>query len=186
MSCSQKVAKFIYENLLGWKSEVTVPDFPKVMICAAPHTSNLDLFMGKLFITSVGRKSGFLMKKEWFVGPLGSIFRWMGGIPVDRGKRTSLVDQMIQKVKESDEFHVAITPEGTRSANANWKKGFYYIAHGAGIPIVLIGIDYEKKIVKATKYLIPSGDFEKDIIEIKTYYKDFKGRHPEKFLTGLE
>lgn len=180
----QSVCRFIYHRILGWKEEVTVPDFKKCIICAAPHTSNWDLFLGKLFINAVGRKSGFLMKKEWFFFPLGPIFRAMGGIPVYRSKRTSMVDQLIEKAKQAEEFHLAITPEGTRSANPDWKKGFYYIALGAELPIVLIGIDYQKKCITATKYLRPTGDIDKDMREIKLYFKDFKGKHPEKFVLG--
>ena len=180
----QAICKFIYHTLLGWKAEVTVPDYDKCIICAAPHTTNWDLFIGKLFIAAVGRDSGFMMKKEWFFFPLGILFRWMGGIPVYRSKRTSLVDQMIAKAKNSKKFHLAITPEGTRSANPNWKKGFYYIAQGANIPIVLIGIDYKKKCIKATKVIMPSGDINKDMREIKLYFKDFTGKHPEKFCLG--
>lgn len=180
----QAFCQFIYTTLLGWKSEVNVPDFDKCIICAAPHTTNWDLFIGKLFIGSIGRESGFLMKKEWFFFPLGSIFRWMGGIPVHRGKRNSMVEQLVEQIKKSKRFHLAITPEGTRSANPNWKKGFYYIALGANIPIVLTGIDYEKKCITAGKYIIPSGDLEKDMREIKLYFKDFKGKHPEKFDIG--
>ena len=112
----QAFCRFIYHTLLGWKAKVSVPDFDKCIICAAPHTTNWDLFIGKLFIGAVGRESGFLMKKEWFFFPLGPIFRWMGGIPVHRSKRTSMVEQIIEKVKQSDKFHLAITPEGTRSA----------------------------------------------------------------------
>lgn len=180
----QAICKFIYHTLLGWKAEVTVPDYDKCIICAAPHTTNWDLFIGKLFIAAVGRDSGFMMKKEWFFFPLGGIFRWMGGIPVYRGKRNSMVEQLTERIKSSKRFHLAITPEGTRSANPNWKKGFYYIALGANIPIVLIGIDYEKKCITAGKYIIPSGDLEKDMREIKLYFKEFKGKHPEKFDIG--
>ena len=180
----QAICRFIYHKLLGWKAEVDVPDFKKCIICAAPHTTNWDLIIGKLFITAVGRQSGFLMKKEWFFIPLGILFRKMGGIPVHRDKRTSMVDQLVERIKKSDTFHLAITPEGTRSANPEWKKGFYYIALGAQIPIVLIGIDYEKKCIKAGKYLMPMGDIEKDMKEIKSYFKDFKGKHPEKFTVG--
>lgn len=179
------ICRFIYHNILGWKSEVTVPDFDKYIICAAPHTSNHDLFIGKLFLASVGRKSGFMMKKDWFFWPLGYIFRAMGGIAVDRKKKTSLVNQMIAIAKEKKFFHLAITPEATRKKNPNWKKGFYYIAKGANIPIILIGIDYEKKCVYANKVIYPSGDIEKDMIEIKEYFKELKGKHPENFSTGL-
>ena len=132
---------------------------------------------------AIGRETGFMMKKAWF-WPLGTIFRWMGGIPVDRSRKSSLVDQMINIAKSSKKFHLAITPEGTRKANSNWKKGFYYIAQGAGLPIILVAIDYEKKCITAEKVIHPSGDIEKDMREIKLYYKDFKGKHPELFTIG--
>ena len=112
---------------------------------------------------------------------MGILFRWMGGIPVHRDKRTSMVDQVIKQVNASEKFHLAITPEGTRSPNPNWKKGFYYIALGANIPIVLIGIDYEKKCITAGKYIIPSGDIDKDMRENQTVFQRFqKEKHPHK------
>ena len=86
---------FIYFKLLGWKADIQVPDFDKCIICAAPHTSNWDLFIGKLFYGAVGRDAGFLMKKEWFFFPLGYFFRWMGGIPVFRVKHTYMLDAIV-------------------------------------------------------------------------------------------
>ena len=106
------------------------------------------------------------------------------GIPVDRSRKTSLVDQMIKIAKSSQKFHLAITPEGTRKANPNWKKGFYYIAQGAGLPIILVAIDYEKKCITAEKVIHPSGDLDKDMREVKLYYKNFKGKYPENFSIG--
>ena len=182
----QKLCKFIFNRLMGWKAVVDVPNFDKCILCVAPHTSNLDLFIGKLFITAVGRKAGFVMKKEWFVGPLDWIFRQMGGIPVNRGKGTSLISQMVDIANKSEKFHLAITPEGTRAANPKWHLGFYVMASQAQLPIVLLAIDYEKKEVRMDKYLIPSADRKADIRSIQLYFKDVKGRHPENFLTGLE
>ncbi len=124
------------------------------------------------------------MKKEWFFFPLGLFFKAVGGIPVDRSRKTSLVDQMAQHFAKCKKFHLAITPEGTRKANPNWKKGFYFIALNAQVPIVLIGIDYSKKTISATKAIMPSGDINKDMREIKLYFKDFKGKHPENFALG--
>jgi len=121
------IYSFIYYRILGWKTNVTVPDYDKCVITAAPHTSNWDLFIGKLFYGAIGRKTYFMMKKEWFFFPLGLIFKAVGGIPVDRGRKTSLVDQMTAKFANSKKFQLAITPEGTRKANPNWKKGFYFI-----------------------------------------------------------
>ncbi len=175
---------FIYYRLLGWKTNVTVPDLDKYVICAAPHTSNLDLFIGKLFYGAIGRKTSFMMKKEWFFFPLGLIFKAVGGIPVDRKHKTSLVEQMAEQFARSKQFHLAITPEGTRKRNPNWKKGFYYIALKAQVPIVLIGIDYPSKTISATKMITPSGDIDKDMREIKLYFKNFKGKYPENFSIG--
>ena len=178
------IYSFIYYRLLGWKTNVTVPNYDKCVICAAPHTTNLDLFIGKLFYGAIGRKTSFMMKKEWFFCPLGVFFKAVGGIPVNRSRKTSLVDQMVHNFAEYKKFNLAITPEGTRKANPNWKKGFYFIALKAQVPIVLIGIDYSKKTISATKAIMPSGDINKDMREIKLYFKDFKGKHPENFALG--
>jgi 1-acyl-sn-glycerol-3-phosphate acyltransferase len=179
------ICSFIYHKLLGWKSVVNVEDFDKQIICAAPHTSNWDFIIGKLFYASIGRETGFMMKKEWFFFPLGSILKGMGGIPVDRGKKKSTVDQVANIIESRPKFSLAITPEATRSRNPNWKKGFYYIALKANIPIVLAAIDYTTKTITAEKVIIPSGDIEKDMREIKLYYNQFKGKNPENFATGL-
>jgi hypothetical protein len=150
----KRLYSFIYYRLLGWKTNVTVPNYDKCVICAAPHTSNWDLFIGKLFYGAIGRKTSFMMKKEWFFFPLGLIFRAIGGIPVDRSRNTSLVDQMANKFAGSKLFHLAITPEGTRKSNPNWKKGFYFIALKAQVPIMLIGIDYPTKTITSTKAIV--------------------------------
>jgi len=87
----QEFSKWIFK-IMGWKAVVTVPEPPKSVICVAPHTSNWDFVIGKLYYWSLNRKSSFLMKKSWFFFPLGSLLRSMGGISVDRNKRTSVTD----------------------------------------------------------------------------------------------
>lgn len=180
----RKLYGFIYHRLLGWKTNVTVPYYDKCVICAAPHTSNWDLFIGKLFYGAIGRDASFMMKKEWFFFPLGILFKAIGGIPVDRSRKTSLVDQMADRFARSRQFHLAITPEGTRKRNPDWKKGFYYIALKAQVPIMLIGVDYPAKTITSTKAVVPTGDFERDMREIKLYFKDFRGKNPENFSIG--
>ncbi len=180
----EAICSFIYHKLLGWKHRVSIPDYDKYVICAAPHTSNWDLIIGKLFYGAIGRKTLFMMKKEWFFEPLGTFFRAMGGIPVDRDKKSSLVDQMVELAHERTIFHLAITPEGTRSANGEWKRGFYYIALKAQIPILLAGIDYGTKSIIIEKEIYPSGDIEEDMRTIKLYFKNFKGKHPDRFTIG--
>lgn len=128
------------------------------------------------FMVPSDERPCFMMKKEWFFFPLGLIFKAIGGIPVDRSRNTSLVDQMANRFTESKQFHLAITPEGTRKSNPNWKKGFYFIALKAQVPIMLIGIDYPTKTITSTKAIMPTGDFEKDMHEIKLYFKTFAER----------
>lgn len=173
--------RFIYLRLLGWKARVEVPGYDKCVICAAPHTSNWDLLYGKLFYGVVGRKVHFLMKKEWFFFPLGYLFKALGGIPVDRGRNVSLTDQLAERFARSRTLHLAITPEATRKANAEWKRGFYYIALKAQVPILLIGIDYPTKTIACTQSIMPSGDYDRDIRLIKQYFTRFRGKKPENF-----
>ena len=113
--------------------------------------------------------------------PLGLIFKAVGGIPVNRGRKSSLVDQMTEKFANSKHFHLAITPEGTRKSQSQLEERFYYIALKAQVPIMLIGIDYPSKTISSTKAVMPTGDIEKDMREIKLYFKNFKGKKSRKF-----
>lgn len=177
MSLSQR----ILFRWLGFREEVTIPLPGKYILALAPHTSNWDFVLGRLYSNAVGLKCNFLMKKEWFFWPLGVLMRRMGGVPVYRSRQMGSTDLLAKKAIEADEFRLCITPEGTRKPNREWKRGFYYIALKANIPVVLYGLDYERRLIKCTKMVVPTGDIEKDMQEIKEYFREFKGRHPEKF-----
>ena len=173
--------KWMLYDVMGWKSIITEEHPQKYIICLAPHTSNWDFIIGQLYSRANGVRSGFLMKKEWFFWPLGYVFRKMGGIPVYRQKKTSMTDALAETARREAHFRLTITPEGTRKANPDWKKGFYYIALKAGIPIVLFAVDYERKLIYCRRSFIPTGDIDRDMLEIKEYYKGFKGKKPELF-----
>lgn len=179
----QRFCRWLF-HLLGWSYIVTVPDYKKCILCVAPHTSNWDFFYGKLFYMMLGKWSMFLMKKELFVGPLGWFFKRIGGIPVDRSHKTHLTDRLAESARHSAQFQLTVTPEGTRSLNANWKVGFYFIALKASLPILLYGIDYKKKMIICTKVIHPTGNLNADMNEIKRYYQDFQGKHPDQFTVG--
>lgn len=169
-------------RVAGWKVRVSAPDYPKAIICVAPHTSNWDFIIGKLAYASVNRKAGFLMKKSWFFFPLGYIFRAMGGIPVSRGKdNKSSVDNLVKLFNEKDKLTLAITPESTRSLTQHWRTGFLNIARMANIPIVLAAIDFKDKVARVEKTFYPTGDNDADLRMIKDYYKGVTGKYPEKF-----
>lgn len=167
----------------GWKVSVSVPDYPKSIICVAPHTSNWDFILGKLAYASIGRKAGFLMKKWWFFWPLGPIFRRMGGVPVGSTPGVSLTAQLIERYRTSERLNIAITPEGTRSRTTRWHTGFLHVALEAGVPITLASIDFPTKTIEMHRTFYPSGDIKADMLAIKEFYRPFTGRYPDKFTT---
>ena len=119
------------------------------------------------------------MKKDWFFFPLGGILKSMGGIPVDRSRRGSMVEQLAERINESPKLSIAITPEGTRSAT---ETGFYRIAYAANIPIQLAVIDYKKRELGIFETFYPTGDKEADIRYIRSRYHSGQARYPKKFV----
>ena len=176
-------SKFLFKAL-GWKYIITLPEPPKSVICIAPHTSNWDFPIGEFYYWAVGRHASFLMKKSWFFFPMGALLRSLGGVPVDRSKRTSVTDQMAEEFANREKFHLAITPEGTRKLVKKWKMGFYHIAIKANVPIQLAYIDYAKKEMGITSIFYPTGDEVADLAKIQEFYKDVTPCHPEKFYRG--
>ncbi len=167
---------------VGWHAEISVPNHPKCIICVAPHTSNWDFLIAELAYTAVGRHAGFLMKETWFFWPLGCFFRAIGGIAVPRkNKRGSLTETVIQKIKETDRIQLAITPEGTRKRNPQWRTGFLRIAYETGIPIQIGIIDYKHKTISINHEFTPTDDIEADLATVKAFYKDANALYPDKF-----
>ena len=178
----QRLCRYLLYNLMGWRADVSVSLPDKYIIALAPHTSNWDFLMGQLYSNAEGFRCEFMMKKEWFFWPLGPLFRHMGGIPVERKKHMSLTDLLARTALERKTFALCITPEGTRRPVKEWKRGFYYIALKAKLPILLFGLDYGQKRIFCNKVVYPNGDVETQMQEIKDYFRDFKGKYPEKFI----
>ncbi|MCD4746577.1 MAG: 1-acyl-sn-glycerol-3-phosphate acyltransferase [Bacteroidales bacterium] len=175
------IAKIILK-IWGWKIKGSIPhDIKKCVIIEAPHTSNCDFIIGRFAFFLLKLNVKFLIKKEIFIFPLGYIIKAFGGIPVDRKKNTNIINYISGLFNQHDSLYIVITPEGTRKRNPKWKKGFYYIAQRANLPIALGFIDYAKKEGGIGKIIKPSGDFEKDFKIIQEFYKDKTAKHPEKF-----
>lgn len=175
-------------RLMGWKAmDPPVPE-PKCIILGAPHTSAWDFVISYLYYTSVGGKAYVMIKKEFFIWPLGPILKSLGAIPVDRGKGAPLVRQMINAFEGHDRLHLAIAPEGTRKATARWKTGFHTIAKAANVPVYLGYFDWKRKEVGRGVKIELTDDLQEDLIKIRTWYKhkDVTGKHPEMFTTGIE
>lgn len=171
--------QLIFKNLMGWKLIGGFPDLKKYVIIVVPHTSWHDFYMGILIRGVTGEKINYVGKKELFRPPFGWYFRWTGGAPIDRGKRSNTVDAIIDIFNEREEFRLSIAPEGTRKKVSTLKTGFYYVAKGAGVPIVMIALDFENKEVRIAEPFNPGDDMEADMQKIYDYFKGVKGKKPE-------
>ncbi len=152
---------------------------PKKVFAVVPHTSSWDFPMGLLIRSAKNIKVNFLGKDSLFKPPIGFLFRWLGGHPVDRSKRNQLVDYIVELYNQHDQFSLAIAPEGTRKKVDKLRTGFYHIARLAKVPIIMIKLDYENKIIGFSPPLYPSGDQDKDFEIIHDFFRGVKGRHPE-------
>ena len=178
---------FIYSNLMGWKIGNEFPDIKKSVAIFAPHTSNWDSFLGKLYVNDIGLKYNVLAKKELFVFPLNILFRAVRAIPIDRKKgNTSYVDQIATFMSQKDEIHILLAPEGTRTKVTRWKKGFYHIAKAANVPIVVISLDYRKKEIGVAGVITDLGDVNQVMKQVNEIYRDVTAEHPEKFSLNTE
>jgi 1-acyl-sn-glycerol-3-phosphate acyltransferase len=124
-------------------------------------------------------------KQQLFPAPFRGLMMWLGGLPVEREKSNNLVAASIAALQEaSGPLQLIVPPEGTRSKTRYWKTGFYHIAVGARLPIVLAYMDYDKKISGLGPVFEPSGDIDADMASIKTFYAGFKGKNADQFHAG--
>lgn len=164
-------------KMIGWKAKGRVPDADKYVMVGYPHTSNWDVLIGLLVYFSLGVRLHWVGKQSLFKKPFGWFMKKLGAIPVDRSQSQNFVQQVIDKFDEFDELVLTLSPEGTRSKSAFWRSGFYYIAHGANIPIGLGFLDYKKKTGGFVGVIITSGNIESDMEKIRAQYKNIYGKN---------
>ena len=174
-------------RLFGWRAVGEVPDLSRFVFVGAPHTSNLDFFMTALTMAALGVDVHFVMKHTPFVGPVGWFLRWFGGIPLDRDRSRDFVSQMVEEFENRDRFLLAIMPEGTRgkdrdSATKGWRSGFYHIARGAGVPLVMVLFDYANKRMRVGPTVWPGESYEAELPRIQALFEGIEGRNPERMM----
>ncbi len=170
-------------KITGWKVQGSLPaDGAKCVLIAAPHTSNWDLPY-TLMVSFVLRLNIYWMGKEQiFKPPFRGLMMWLGGIPVRREKASNLVAASAEAIIAADgPVQLIVPPEGTRSGTRFWKTGFYCIALGAKVPIVMAFMDYEKKVAGLGPVFLPTGDIDANMAAIKAFYAPFRGKHPDRF-----
>ncbi|MCA9971817.1 MAG: lysophospholipid acyltransferase family protein [Anaerolineales bacterium] len=166
-------------SLFGWRVEGGIPDLPKMLLVAAPHTSNWDMVVGLLAVFALGLHLSFMAKHTLFRGPARFVMQVLGGVPVDRRAPHGMVGEMIQAYGQREQLVLAVLPEGTRSYVTRWRTGFYHIAVGAGVPLVATKFDYGRKVMEFGPTFYPTGDLEADLPKIQALFKDVVGKRPE-------
>lgn len=164
-------------KIVGWQVQGRMPDTRRFVLIAAPHTSNWDLPL-TLFTAFALRANIYWMGKDAiFRPPLRGFCKWLGGIPIDRSRANSVVSQSIEQFKKNETLILTVPPAGTRQRVMYWKTGFYHIANGAQVPIVLGFLDYRRKVAGIGPMVLPTGDIEADMVVIRGFYKDITGKH---------
>jgi 1-acyl-sn-glycerol-3-phosphate acyltransferase len=161
----------------GWRIAGSFPDIARLVLIAAPHSSWWDGFWGLLFKVGLGVDIRFMGKRELFIGPLGWLLRWLGGVPIERDSAHGLVEQMSRRFVHGERLWLGIAPEGTRKRVAKWRTGFWHIARAAGVPILPVAFDYPTRTITIGQPLSPGADIAADLARLRRFYAPFHGRH---------
>ncbi len=168
----------LFLGALGWKKEGDLPDLPKFVMIAAPHTSNWDLPIMLALGFLMRAKMFWMTKESVFRWPFGGFLRWLGGIPIDRSRANGVVGQCVELFGRHDNLILAVPPEGTRKKVGTWKTGFYHIAVGAGVPIAMGYLDYGRRRGGVAGLLYPTGDYAADLARLQEFYATVTPKYP--------
>jgi 1-acyl-sn-glycerol-3-phosphate acyltransferase len=173
----------VFLKLMGWKVVGKLPaNADKSVLIAAPHTSNWDLPYTLMVCFALRLNVYWMGKTSIFKRPFRSVMMWLGGIPVDRSQSNNMVAASSTAIMNATSpLQLIVPPEGTRSGTRFWKTGFYYIALGAGVPIVMAYLDYDKKVGGLGPAFQTTGDIDADMVAIKAFYASVKGKNADQF-----
>jgi 1-acyl-sn-glycerol-3-phosphate acyltransferase len=178
------ISRYILVNLLGWRIAGEFPVLKKSVVIFAPHTSYWDGFYGKLYLMQLGVNYKFLSKKEFFKFPLKYFFIIFGSIPVDNTKE--YIDYVAGLFNNSTELHIVLSPEGQLAKTTRWKKGYYYMANRANVPIVVGFIDYKRKEIGIKEVIDDIVSIEVVRRNVAELYSDVSAKYPENFSLELK
>jgi len=164
-------------KLCGWGLGGEFPDVPRLVLIVAPHSSWWDGIWGLLIKVGIGADVHFMAKQELFRGPLGSLLRRLGGMPIDRGAAKGVVEQMADQFRQRETFWLGIAPEGTRKPVPRWKSGFWHIARDADVPVFPVAFHHPDKTIQLGPLFDTSADMDADLARLRAWYAPFRGKH---------
>ena len=177
---SRRFSRWLGRTILrlgGWRVIGTFPDIPRLVLIAAPHSSNWDGIWGMAAKMALGFDARILGKDSLFWWPLSVVLRRLGVIPLDRSKPQGVVEQSIELIRQSPQLWFALAPEGTRKPVKEWKSGFIRIARMAQVPIVPAYFHYPDKVIGFGAPFHTSGDDAADMAAVRRWYRPWIGRN---------
>ncbi|MDA9240752.1 1-acyl-sn-glycerol-3-phosphate acyltransferase [bacterium] len=168
-------------RLLGWRVEGEIPNLERILIIGAPHTSNWDFVYAMAAILGLNIKLRWLGKHTIFKPGVTWFMEWLGGIPVNRGKPESIVDNVARLVEQDKGIVIGLAPEGTRKKVETWKTGFLRIAEAIDCKIFIIGLDFPGKRIVLDQLFEPTGDYDADIATLQAFYRRYEAKYPDQF-----
>ena len=171
--------------MFGWRVANLPPEVPKAVIIGGPHTSNWDGIFTLAAMVSLNLDARVMIKDSAFRGPLGWLLRWLGAMPIDRNSPKDVVQQTVDQFVSHERMVIIVAPEGTRDGASQWKSGFWRIAKGAGVPVIVASADYRKKEIAFPALVMPGDDMDADMATILECYRGVEPRHPERLSAPL-
>jgi 1-acyl-sn-glycerol-3-phosphate acyltransferase len=163
---------------LGWRIEGEIPNLPRCVVIVAPHTSNWDFVIGLATLLALDLRVTWLGKHQIFRGPLGRLWRALGGVAVDRAAPDGVVEQAAAVLAPPNSVFLAMAPEGTRRKVERWKSGFWRIARAAGVPIFPVAFDYPARAVVLGEPYTPTADYAADLAALQRRFRAEMARNP--------
>lgn len=174
-------------KLLGWRTVGDIPNVSQAVVLALPHTSYFDGLYALPGLFAIDLKVSIMGKHTLFKIPvLAQMLLWLGLIPINRGHKGSVLQASIDKFKTGEPLFLGLSPEGTRDYTKEWKTGFYYLALGAGVPILPVALDYKTKEIRFLSPVYPTGDIETDLPKVYAQYKGVMPKYPERLSQPLQ
>jgi 1-acyl-sn-glycerol-3-phosphate acyltransferase len=164
-------------RLGGWTIAGDWPDVPRLVAIAAPHSSAWDVVWGLAAKVAMGVDVVFMGKQEAFWGPVGWLLKRFGGLPVNRSAPGGVVEQVSDRLRNSERMWFAIAPEGTRRPVEKWKPGFWRIAKRAGVPVFCVWFHYPERTLGLGPIVELSDDVNADLVRIRAQFAPHMGRN---------
>ncbi len=171
-------------RLMGWRIEGHMPPLDKFVVIGAHHTSNWDfvIFLAVKFVLRLNAR--WFGKHTIFRWPFAGLMQRWGGVPIHRHLKLNMVEQAVERFRESREFMLVISPEGTRKRVERWKMGFYHIARGADVPVVPAALDYVNRRVVIGQPFYTTGDEQADLRQLLAFYRPYVPKKPDYAFNG--